>query len=100
MAWDDYWVANGYPIPVRKIVCAANRVDDVILCGARHWDNVMRSQADKMYLSTTKAEQGFIDQFGNWYDRVEALTLVKLSGQPFHADRNGSTTKLFSEGLY
>jgi hypothetical protein len=47
------------------------------------------------------ADQGFIDQWGQFYTRREAMRVVKESGQPFNLERNGSQDeKLFSEGLY
>lgn len=87
------------------IVCAANRhrtFNDEIICGARHWDMVMRSQLDPgEKIKGSEWEQGFIDQFGTWYNRTDAMKAVKESGQPFNAERNGHDDDvLFSEGLY
>jgi hypothetical protein len=46
-------------------------------------------------------EQGFIDQFGRFYNRKEAMKAVLENGQPFSLKRNGgSGEELFSEGLY
>ena len=98
----EYWDQNGITPPVEKVVCAANRLEDgTILAGARHWDEVMRQQAERI-TGTRKhnAEQGFINQWGVFLTRKEALAVVKTSGQPFDPKRNGSTTLLFSEGLY
>lgn len=100
----EYWDKNGITPPTEKVVCAANRLDDgTILCGARHWDVIMRNQSERMTgctVATVNAEQGFINQWGVFLDRVEALAVVKASGQPFDPKRNGSTDMLFSEGLY
>jgi hypothetical protein len=83
------------------IVCAAILLDDgVILCGARHWDSVMRKQMKAMGNDRYVGEQGFINQFGEFRTREQALVIVKSNGQPFNAERNGSETELFSEGLY
>lgn len=87
------------------IVCAANKLSDgTILAGARHWDSVMRGQATKMSLRTKDdigVEQGFIDQWGNFYDRKLAMQVVKQNGQPFNIERNGGQdNELYSEGLY
>lgn len=60
----------------------------------------MRQQAKKMRIKGGKEEQGFIDQFGDFYNREEAMDIIKLSGQWFDAARNGGNTELFSEGLY
>lgn len=91
------------------IVCAANRYKDldIILTGARHWDDIMRSQFDHIksgafipVINHGDFEQGFIDQFGVFHNRVRALKIVKESGQPFDAERNVSEESLYSEGLY
>lgn len=90
------------------IVCAANknRANGYIVCGARHWDNVMQKQIAVFYDTTVKSrgkdwEQGFIDQWGRFYNRKDAMKAVKESGQPFNAERNsGNGDILFSEGLY
>lgn len=97
-----YWNDSGITPPVEKVVCAANRLNDgTIICGARHWDDIMRNVADKI-IGTRKAdaEQGFINQFGVFLTRKEAMSVVRASGQPFNQDRNGSCDSLFSEGLY
>lgn len=83
-----------------KIVCAANRHrgDGRIVCSARHWDEVMRSQVSNLIPS--EWEQGFMDQFCNWHTREEAYLVVQSSGQFFDPVSNSHDTKLFSEGLY
>lgn len=84
------------------IVCSAIRQNDLIVCGARHFDKVMNNVA-KLLDSSFKAngwEQGFIDQFGVFLDRFEALEVCKMSGQSIDFDRNGKFDRLFSEGLY
>jgi hypothetical protein len=85
------------------IVCAANRhiITRQVICGARHWDKIMRAQAEVSGTKFVGWEQGFIDQSGRFYDRRDAMIAVKESGQPFDADRNsGPGDLLFSEGLY
>ena len=85
-----------------RIVCAACLIDGVIFTGARHYDKVMLDQLrlwGPMY-RTKPARQGFIDQFGKFYDRKEALEVVLKSGQPFDEKRNGSKDVLYSEGVY
>lgn len=63
----------------------------------------MRLQAES-YLqqhSVHDFEQGFIDQWGCFYTRTEAMQAVKASGQPFNIKRNGGNDdELYSEGLY
>lgn len=76
------------------------------LIGPRHFDNVMRKQLDFMRRTYPKLDaalfdQGFIDQWGRFYTREEAMKAIKESGQPFNIERNGGQDKeLFSEGLY
>lgn len=97
----EYWKENGITPPVEKVVCAAIRLEDgTIIAGARHWDTVMCGVVYKIKVRTKDAEQGFINQWGVFLDRVEALVVAKASGQPLDMERNGSTDMLFSEGLY
>ena len=90
------------PQPI--IVCAACRYNGLIVCGARHYDMIMSRIIDTFPEGTWKsgqAEQGFIDQFGEFHDREAALEIVTLSGQNYCAERNGGYGReLFSEGLY
>ncbi len=90
--------------PKRWVVCAANKYDDYIVCGARHFDSIMHGVLHAMdnRPHSSTAEQGFIDQFGVWMNRVEALQVAKDSGQPLNMERNGcpQNRKLYSEGLY
>lgn len=85
------------------IVCAAIKVGDTILAGARHFDPVMISQMKKIGrddFHVAAGYQGFIDQFGNFHNRKRAMEIVKESGQPFNIERNGGDIVLFSEGIY
>jgi hypothetical protein len=93
------------------IVCAANRLDDgFIVTGPRHFDATMRKQINA-YLKSINIdsethnhslwEQGFIDQFGRFYTREEAMKIILNNEQPFDVERNGGTARvLYSEGLY
>lgn len=82
----------------RVVVCAANKVGDVILCGARHWDAIMHKQAEAMGFEGHKADQGFIDQYGQFMDRKEARVVALASGQKLRDPDIGDS--LFSENLY
>ena len=83
------------------IVCAACRYEGTIIAGARHFDKIMYTQIDAIGEKFNIAEQGFIDQFGNFYTRVEAFnTILRNDIQSINYERNGSTTELYSEGLY
>jgi hypothetical protein len=88
---------------VVRIVCAANlATDGTIYAGARHGDAVMRSQAaaagNPRGLIGTR--QGFIDQFGRFWNRLQAKEICLLEGQDINWERNGGTSVLYSEGLY
>lgn len=92
------------------IVCAACRHGDFIAAGPRHFDDTMRAQVEAYIKANGLPEketwgdfdQGFIDQFGNFYSREAAMEVVEENRQPFDARRNGAigTGALFSEGLY
>lgn len=96
----------------RKVVCAANSITFkdgrvFILVGVRHWDPIMREQADWIGLTESgrsviaKEEQGFIDQWRVFMDREEAMQVVLANNQPFDQERNGGSCKqLFSEGVW
>jgi hypothetical protein len=96
----DYWEANKLKKPQQVVVCAACRMGDHIVLGARHFDERMREQMDRTSCNWKLAEQGFIDQFGAFLSREEAMNIVKSSGQPFDIERNRGDKILFSEGLY
>jgi hypothetical protein len=96
----DYWTENGLIKPQQIVVCAAIKVGNVLLCGARHCDSVMWAQADAAGISMKDSSQGFIDQFGDFLTREGAMQIVKQNGQPFDIDRNRGDSVLFSEGLY
>ena len=82
------------------IVCAANRhKSGVIFCGARHCDNIMRAQANAAGVRLQESEQGFIDNFGEFLTRQEALVVAKSSGQHLMLE-HCTGDKLFSEGIY
>ena len=85
------------------IVCAANKLGDLVIPGARHFDNIMHGLIDKMGLrgEASNMEQGFIDQFGRFWSREVAMQIVKDHKQKIDLERNGGNDRvLFSEGLY
>lgn len=94
----------------RKVVMAANRLtlEDgriLTLVGVRHWDPLMRDQANAYGLTdrsiVKSEEQGFLDQWRVFMDRKEAMHVVRTSGQPFDIERNGgSADELYSEGVW
>lgn len=95
------------------IVCAAIRrkTDGSIITGARHFDTIMQQSlcrfqkndegtalTDAFDTSWRDADQGFIDQWGRYYSRKEALQVALQNEQCF---RNPSASyRLYSEDLY
>jgi glutamate racemase len=102
----DYWEDNNIPKPQQIVVCAAVRLEQdgevYLITGARHFDKVMNNiiRCLPMELKWTNADQGFINQFGEFLTREEAFKVVQENGQPFSAERNRDKKDLFSEGLY
>lgn len=86
------------------IVCAANKYGDIIVCSPRHHDVTMNVQIfaiGKDKCKPSKGCQGFVDQYGKFYSRKDAMRVVKESGQLFDIERNvGNDKVLYSEGLY
>jgi hypothetical protein len=93
-----------------RIICAANKLqlEDgsiVVVAGARHWDMGMHKIVGCMHCELERElEQGFIDQFNNFYTREEAWVIAETNGQiirrvggDMSLDGKG---RLFSENLY
>ena len=96
----DYWKENNLIKPVSRVVCAANRNRESgrIICGARHWDNIMRSQ--KLESENWGGwDQGFINQFGEFLTRQEAWVVAKEQEQIRYICHEGQEI-LYSENLY
>lgn len=95
-------------IPVRVVVCAACRYGELIVCSARHHDPVMNKQL--RFLKEENEidihnrgdyEQGFIDQWGVFMNREEALAVATAAGQiNVRRPKTSPVTELFSEDLY
>lgn len=104
------WLGPG-EYAIRKIVCAANKYPlkdggEVIIPCIRHTGPILSSQLkllkeagliDKTW--ATPNNQGFVDQYNNWWSREDAYIIAEYSNQINH-DRNGHDHELFSEGLY
>lgn len=100
----------------RRIVCAANRNEaGKIILGVRHFDMLMAAQIKEYFEELSKrgenvtdpkysfqAQQGFIDNRGNYVSREKAWKIAQEAGQIIRRvggdTRNGGT--LFSENLY
>lgn len=86
----------------RRVVCAANRhrVNKLlVICGARHWDKLMRVQANAMGQDCKAWDQGFVDQFGDWMTREEAW-IVAADQNQIRRRCGEDGESLFSENLY
>jgi len=83
----------------RRIICAALRYEEGdIVIGPRHFCPMMRIQlihhSDKPI-----PEQGFIDQYGRFFNREEAWTIAEEAGQIIRRVGDDEN-KLYSENLY
>jgi hypothetical protein len=93
----------------RVVVCAANRYtkdgSTVLILGARHFDRTMHDAMDRLGWGKERAhchdpDQGFIDQFGVYMDRKEALAVATASGQVGRWREKCPGAWLCSEDLY
>lgn len=85
----------------RIVVCSAlqNLKTGLIICGARHFDKIMHDQIHAIGGDWDDADQGFIDQHGEFLTRETAYLIAKESGQIIKRV-GGDNEKLFSENLY
>lgn len=87
----------------RRVVCAALRESSgEIICSPRHFDPMMRNQIKLNLIPLVNwkiAEQGFVDKFGNFMTREEAMTVAVAAGQIVRSIP-GNSGQLFSENLY
>lgn len=116
---DDYMYLNTLPYdgdytPPERIVCAANKYGDVVLCGVRHGSEDMYSLYDFTIDSLPvesmlngAEEQGFITSKYRFVDRKEAWKIAleqrqifQLVGSQTSSSANDPDTELFSENLY
>lgn len=94
----------------RRVVCAANRYGNLLLLGARHWDETMWKQKNSMELQKIESEryeQGFINTWGEFLTREEAWMVASQNNQIFRfvgsqlaTDVGIAGTQLYSENLY
>jgi hypothetical protein len=84
-----------------RVVCAAIRVGDQIICGARHYDGLMIQQIEgRNELGKWRsAEQGFVDQRGKWLTREDAWVVAEREKQIIN-DPEWCAGSLHSEHLY
>lgn len=98
----DYWTENNLIKPASRVVCAAirNKESGRIICGARHWDKIMRAQ--KLESEDFNGwDQGFLTQLGEWINRGEAYLVAVEQSQILYPDHgSGDKETLYSEMLY
>jgi len=99
-----------------RIVCAANKYPDgFIAIGPRHFDSTMRDNIHNhigneqrkatadlriFKFNIQNCEQGFIDQYGDYHTRKDAMKIAKANNQIFRECGNKNGDELFSEHLY
>lgn len=83
----------------RQVVCAANKWDDLIVLGVRHFCKTMNRTLDRLGIKGSEEhEQGFVDQWGNFMDRKEALLVLKTNSRWIRDE--DYMDELYSENLY
>ena len=71
----------------RKVVSSACIAGGYLILGVRHWDSIMHSTADALGLSSKSknhdpaTDQGFVDNYGLYMGRKEAMLVAKAAGQ-------------------
>jgi hypothetical protein len=92
----------------RRVVAAACKYGDILFCGARHFDSVMRTQMKHFreekeleLIKRGEVKEGFIDQFGVFMDRQEAWNVAWEAGQ-INSTRmfTGCWGTLYSEDIH
>ncbi|QFP93823.1 hypothetical protein [Pectobacterium phage Wc4-1] len=88
-----------------RIVCAAYKYGELVVCGVRHGDRLMHNQLrasreDSPFhtVPLDQVVQGFVDSKGNFLDRKEALVVAQGAGQIIK--KNPPEDELYSEDIY
>lgn len=95
----------------RVIVCAALRYPDlgIVIPGARHYSPDIKRLLDRLQelgvmppkkQQVTGDNQGFVDNFGNYWNREQSFIIATHAGQLAGKDKCGSEKELYSEDLY
>lgn len=95
----------------RRIVCAALRFPelDLIIPGARHYSadiHVLMDRLQALGVMPPKKQQavgdnqGFLDNFGGYWNREDALVIARSAHQLDGKEKCGGERELFSEDLY
>jgi len=78
---------------------------ELIISSPRHYDAVHRAILAALYYDDSftgidELSQGFVDQFGIFYSREEALVVATVAGQLVGRTKTQPESQLFSEDLY
>ena len=104
---EEQWKPNDN---LRRIVCSACVYYDkynveLLVLGPRHWDMTMNKNYNLISLAfrntpeKSKFKQGFIDNFGTFWDRKGALVIARRMNQVVR-ELDYETEELYSEMLY
>lgn len=88
---------------MNAIICAAVRDPSTgtVITGFRHFDHHIRYKIEYNGLKFKDfTEEGFVDMYGEYHNREDALKIVLDNGQHFLKERNGCSSRLYSEGIY
>jgi len=85
-----------------RVVCSAIKSDKgTLILGLRHFDPFMRQQIKLSPEQNWKtAEQGFVDNKGQFLTREQAFVLAEQNGQIVRDCGTFHLKQLFSENLY
>ncbi len=83
----------------RRVVCAANKVGELIAIGVRHGCPLMVINATAIGMDLRGSEQGFIDQYGVFMTREEARAVALEASQVVDMAELRAA-HLYSEDLY
>jgi hypothetical protein len=87
----------------RRVVCAAIKKNQIIICGPRHFDPTMHDIIGEVFVhpsDAANAKQGFVDQKGIFMDRKEAFKVATEAGQILEKTGGQNSQELYSEDLY
>lgn len=93
-------------LSIPRIVCAAAKFEnDIVIPSPRHFDRTYHNLFDLLNVNGAlqnqhRPIQGFIDQYGCFYNRKWALSIATAAGQIDPEKKTWPINELFSEDLY
>jgi hypothetical protein len=95
---------DGFKILHNAIICAACKSDKdgTVVTSFRHFDSRMHDKIKllKNEISEFFKYQGFVDMYGNFQTRKDALKIFNDNNQYSACDDRGRGNELYSENLY